>query len=107
MKNHSGQESKTYICNGSRIEVLPYFLYELNIYKYWENGVCVLESRFFKLDKPLDIKHYSKFKKGDDCLIEKEITLLGAPLQFIRENKLSEYKPNCKTKKLRKNETVR
>lgn len=62
----------------------------------------MLGNRFFKSDKLLDIKCHSKFKKCDGYSVEKEITLIGAPYQFIRENNLSEYKPNVKTKKLRR-----
>lgn len=102
MKNRSGQEPKTYIYNDTRIEVLPYFLYEVCLYKYWQSGFCVLGNRFFKSDKLLDIKCQSKLKKFDGYSVEKEITLVGAPYKFIRENNLSEYKPNVKTKKLRR-----
>ena len=51
MKDRSGQEPKTYVYDGSRIEVLPYFLYEVCINKYWKWGFCVLGSRFFKTDR--------------------------------------------------------
>lgn len=107
MKNRSGQRPKIYIYEGVKIEALPYFLYEVCIYRYWNSGFCVLGSRFFKSDKPLNIKCPSKFKQFDGYTIEKEISLIGAPYQFIKERNLSEYKPISKTKKLRKNETVR
>lgn len=99
MKNRSGQEPKTYIYEGTRIEVLPYFLYEVCIYKHWNSGACVLGSRFFKSDRLLKIRCSSKFKQFSGYAIEKEITLIGAPYQFIRESNLSEYKPIIKTKK--------
>lgn len=67
----------------------------------------MLGSRFFKSDKLLSIKCLSEFKRYKDYLIEKEITLVGAPAKFIRENNLSEYKSIVKNKKPRKNETVR
>lgn len=107
MKDHSGQEHKTYLYEGTRIEVLPYFLYEVSIYKYWNSGACMLGSKFFKSDKLLNLKYYRKVENHDGFSIEKEVTLMGAPSQFIREKKLPEYKPIIKTKKLRKNETVR
>lgn len=99
MKNRSGQEPKIYIYEGIKIEVLPYFLYEVCIYKHWDTGSCMLGSRFFKSDKLLNIKCSNKFKRFSGYTIEKELTLMGAPYQFIRERNLSEYKPISKTKK--------
>ena len=37
-------------------------------------------------------------------MIEKAISLIGAPYEFIRENSLPVYEPNVKKKKFRKNE---
>ena len=102
MKDRSGQEPKTYVYDGSRIEVLPYFLYEVCINKYWKYGFCVLGSRFFKTDKLLHIKHKNLLKCYKDHTIEKEIFLVGAPYEFIRENNLPVYEPNIKNKKVKK-----
>ena len=107
VKDPSGQEPKTYVYDGSRIEVLPYFLYEVCIIKYWKYGFCVLGSRFFKTDKLLHIKHKNVLKYYKDYTIEKEIFLVGAPYEFIRENNLPVYKPNVKKKKFKKNERAR
>lgn len=102
MKNRSGQEPKVYVYEGIKIEALPYFLYEVCIYKHWDSGACVLGSRFFKSNKLLKINSFSKFKRFNGYTIEKEITLIGAPYQFIRERNLSEYKPIVKIKKLKR-----
>lgn len=107
MKDRSGQEPKTYVYDGSRIEVLPYFLYEVCINKYWKWGFCVLGSRFFKTDRLLHIKCRNALKYYKDYVIEKEISLIGAPYEFIRENNLPVYEPNVKKKKSRKNERTR
>lgn len=106
-KDPSGRDVKTYIYEGFRLEVLPYFLYEVCIDKYWKGGFCILESKFFKSDKLLKIKTFNKFKYEKDFLIEKSITMLGAPYSFIREHNLSEYQLNNKKKKLKKNERAR
>lgn len=103
-KDHSGLETKTYVYEGNRIEVLPYFLYEVCINKYWKNGFCVLGSRFLRTDKLLHIKHGNLLRNYGDCIIEKEISLIGAPYEFIRENNLPVYELNVKNKKLKKNE---
>lgn len=98
-KDHSGQEPKTYIFDNNRIEVVPYFIYEVGLYKYWKSGFCMLGTRTFKSDKFLNIKCKRKVKRYDTYFIEKEIVLIGAPYQFIRENNLPEYKPIINIKK--------
>lgn len=101
-KDPSGEKSKTYIFDGIRIEVLPYFIYEVNLYKYWKGGFCMLGTRTFKSDRFLNIKCKRKIKRYDTYFIEKEVTLIGAPYQFIRENNLPEYKSVINTKKLKR-----
>ena len=101
-KDRIGQQPPTYLYCDSRIEVLPYFLYEVCIYKYWGWGSCLLGSKFFRTSKPLNIDHFNKSKKYDGYSIDKEISLVGAPYEFIEENKLPMYKPNIKPKKLKK-----
>lgn len=100
MKDLSGY--KTYIYNDSRIEELPYFLYEICINKYWKGGFCVLESRYFKTDEILHIKHKNLFKYYKDYIIAKEISLIGVPYEFIQENNLPIYQPNIKKRKIKK-----
>lgn len=102
LKGHSGQENKSYVFNGLRIEVLPYFLYEVSLHKYWKNGYCLLGTRYFRSDSLLAIKKDRKYKKCKDYIVEKEICLLGAPYGFIRENNLPVYEPIIKQKKSRK-----
>ena len=84
MKGHSGP----------KVEELPYFLYEICINKYWKYGYCVLGNRFLKTSKPLPIKQTNKFEYRKDYIIEKEISLVGAPCEFIKENNLPMYIKN-------------
>lgn len=95
-KDRSGSETKLYIYEGSKIEVLPYFLYEVSIYKYWKNGFCLLGNKFFKTNKPL--RQYNNFKYFKEYFVEKEVSLLGAPIEFIEELNLIIYKPKKKKK---------
>lgn len=104
VKSPSGQEPKTYMYDGFLIETLPYFLYEVCINKYWKLGSCVLGNKFFKTDKLLHLKYRNILKYYKDYVIEKEIFLIGAPYEFIKENNLSIYEPNVKKKKFKKNE---
>lgn len=94
-KDHSG--IKTYVYKEFQVEELPYFLYEISINKYWKNGFCVLGHKFLKSSKLLDIKQNNIFKRYKDYIIEKGISILGVPYDFIRENNLSIYeKKNVK-----------
>lgn len=106
-KDHFGREFNTYIYNGFRVEIMPYFLYEVCINKYWKNGFCVLGSKFLKTEDLLYIHRTNIFKYYKDYIIEKEISLIGVPYKFIRENNLPVYKPNIKNKKLKKDERTR
>ena len=65
-KDRSGQEPKSYVYNGIRIEVSKFFLYEVSLHKYWKNGYCLLGSKLFKSDKLLNIRGprvYKRFKE--------------------------------------------
>lgn len=98
-KDRSGNKPKTYRFDGSQIEVLPYFLYEVCAYKLWKNGACMLKSRFFKSKTFLHIKNTEEFKTRDGYTIVRSIELLGAPYSFIKERKLPVYKLNNKVQK--------
>lgn len=81
----------------NKIEVLPYFLYEVCIYKYWSWGCCLLGSKFYKADVLL--KNKNKITRYKDYIIEKSISLVAAPENFIRENRLPIYERKKKKKK--------
>ncbi len=82
------------------VEELPYFLYELSIHKYWKNGFCVLGTKFFTSKKLLNFKQVKKIKQFKGYKLEKEITLLGVPKEFIEKYNLKA--PVKKTKKKKK-----
>lgn len=104
MKDRSGQEIKTYLYKGYRVEVSSCFLYEVCINKYWKWGFCMLGNKFFKSDKLLRIKNTKILKYYKDYIIEKEISLIGVPYKFVIENNLPKFELNIKKKKVRKNE---
>ena len=76
----------------SKIEELPYFLYEVTIYQISKGMARLLESKYYKSDKLLKIKKSSSYKKYRNFSIIRCIDLLAAPIEFIKENKLSEIK---------------
>ena len=90
-KGHSGQESKSYVYDGIRIEVSEFFLYEVSLHKYWKNGYCSLGSKLFKSDKLLNIRCPRVYKRFKEYTIEKEISLIAAPQEFIIEMGLPVY----------------
>lgn len=99
MKDHSGIKPATYRFEGSQIEVLPYFLYEVSIDKRWKNGFCNLKSRYFKADKFLKVCLTEEVKYYDEYSIVRSVTLLGAPYSFIKERNLPIYKLYSKDNK--------
>lgn len=81
--------SESYRFKDNKIKVMPYFLYEISIYKITKNMVNMLDSKYFKSNKLLGIcNEYNKFRNN---LIVKYVDLLGAPIEFIKENNLPLY----------------
>ena len=100
-KDHSGQEPKSYVYDGVRIEVSKFFLYEVSLHKYWKNGYCLLGRKLFKSDKLLNIRCPRVYKRFKEYTIEKEISLIAAPQEFIivYENIVIKNKPKKSKKK--------
>lgn len=96
-KGRSGDKPKTYLYEGCQLMVLPYFLYEVEVYRIWHNGFALVRSRRFKSNKFLRIKNYVEIKRYDGYNLERSIDLIGAPINFIKEKKLPVY--GQKTKK--------
>lgn len=97
MKDRSGNKIVTYLYEGSQLMVLPYFLYEVDVYRTWNNGFALVRSRQFKSNKFLKIKNSVEIKHYDGHNLERSINLIGAPITFIKERKLPLY--GQKTKK--------
>lgn len=83
--SHSG----TYRYEDTQIEVFPFFLYEVNLWVRWKNGCSMLGSKFIKSNNL--IPKVVKSKKTKSYTIEKDITLIGAPLEFIQSEHLPPY----------------
>lgn len=73
---------------GEFVEITPLFIYEVNLYKYWKCGFCLLGNKFIKSNKLLSIKSNKTIEKHKDYFIEKEIHLIGVPEQFAAQNDL-------------------
>lgn len=82
--------TELFLFGNDKIEVLPYFLYEVTIYQISKSMVRLLESKYYKSDKLLNVKDTAiKYKNYS---LVRNITLLAAPIEFIKENNLQELK---------------
>lgn len=89
----------TYLLHGNRVEIMPYFLYEVNLYRITKDMVYLIDSRYYKSDKPLSIKkHTIKKDKG----IVQYIDILGVTKEFVKENRLPIFQLNKKSIKKKK-----
>lgn len=73
------------------IKVFNGFIYEVLLHKYWSNGYCLMGHKFYQTTKELQIK--SKYEYHDDYFIEKEIILVAAPIEYLKEQNFSSIKP--------------
>lgn len=97
--SHSGDKPITYRYEDYQIEVLPYFLYEVSIYRIAPMRANMLSTRYYTSDKLLEVKEVEVIKRFKDFNIERFITLLGAPKSFIEENNLPMYELKTNRKK--------
>ena len=82
---------------------MPYFLYEVSLYRTTPKRVNLLLSRYYTSDKLLNVKEVEVVKRFRAFNIERFITLLGAPISFIEENDLPLYELKTKRNEKRKN----
>lgn len=82
------------------IEVLPYFLYEVTIYRADSKRSNMLSCKYYISNKLLKVNEIKVLKRFKSFNIIKFITLLGAPKSFIEDNNLQVYNPIKKKKKL-------
>lgn len=99
MKGHSGE---WYKYKDDIVEIYPTFTYEIEIYKRWNNGSCLIGNKTYYINRLLNIKKSCIIKKYEDFYIEKYITLIGVPKDFIKDYNLEIYNPPLKIKKSKK-----
>lgn len=92
----------TYRYQDEQIEVLPYFLYEVSLYRIAPMRANILSTRYYTSDKLLNVKEVEVVKRFKNFNIERFITLLGAPQSFIEENNLPIYELKRKQTKKKK-----
>ena len=92
----------TYLFQGDRVEIMPYFLYEVSVYKITKNMAALMGSQFYKSDKPLTIKKDSTIKKYKDYSVIRYVDILGVTKEFVEENNLPIYEIKKKRTKKKK-----
>ena len=85
-----------YLLGKDKVEIFPYFLYEVTLYELSKNRARLLQSNYYKSDKLLNIKK-EIIKKKKNRLFIKSINLLGVPFEFIKENNLKKYERTYRT----------
>ena len=93
---------QTYLFGDNRVEIMPYFLYEVSIYKIAKDMVALKASRFYKSNKALTIKKDTTIKKYKDHYIIRYINVLGVTKDFVEESNLPTYESKKKSIKRKK-----
>lgn len=93
---------ETYLLQGNRVEIMPYFLYEVSVYKVTKNMVALMGSQFYKSDRLLTIKKDVTVKKCKDHSIVRYVDILGVTKEFVEENNLPIYEAQIKKKRNKK-----
>ena len=99
MKFPTADKTITYRYQDNQIEVLPCFLYEVDLYFISPRRANLLSCRYYTSDRLLNVKEVEVVKRLKNFNIERFITLLGAPISFIEENNLPIYELKKLSKK--------
>lgn len=78
---------------------MPYFLYEVSIYKITKNMASLMDSQLYKSDKVLKVRNDITVKKYRAYSIVRYVTILGVTKEFVEENDLPIYKKKLTKRK--------
>lgn len=90
---------ETYLLQGNRVEIMPYFLYEVSVYKSIKGMAFLIGSQYYKSNRLLNIKKETTVKKCSGYSVVRYISVLGVTKEFVDENRLQLYQPIKKKKK--------
>lgn len=88
-----------YLIGDNKVEIMPYFLYEVSIYKITKNMAYLIDSQLYKSDKVLKVRNDVTVKKYRNYSIVRYITILGVTKEFVEENDLPIYKKKLTKRK--------
>lgn len=93
----------SYIYEGSQITVNPhYYIYEVELWRISKNRANIIKSKLYRSNKFLKVKDIEILREYETFTIERWITLLEAPIEFIKENNLQIYNKKSKRNEKRK-----
>ena len=88
-----------YLIGDNKVEIMPYFLYEVSIYKITKNMASLMDSQLYKSDKVLKVRNDITVNKYRDYSIVRYVTILGVTKEFVEENDLPIYKKKLTKRK--------
>lgn len=88
-----------YLIGDNKVEIMPYFLYEVSIYKITKNMASLMDSQLYKSDKVLKVRNDVTVEKYRDYSIVRYVTILGVTKEFVEENDLPIYKKKLTKRK--------
>ena len=88
-----------YLIGDNKVEIMPYFLYEVSIYKITKNMASLMDSQLYKSDKVLKVRNDITVKKYRAYSIVSYVTILGVTKEFVEENDLPIYKKKLTKRK--------
>ena len=88
-----------YLIGDNKVEIMPYFLYEVSIYKITKNMASLIDSQLYKSDKVLKVRNDVTVKKYRAYSIVRYVTILGVTKEFVEENDLQIYKKKLTKRK--------
>ena len=97
MEEHT-EAPKIYRFGHNLVEILPYFLYEVTVYKITKNTVAIVNSQYYKSSKLLNIKKDTLIVRRNGHIIVTYLNVLGVTQEFLENNNLQLY--------LKKNERI-
>ena len=81
---------------GERIEQAKTFIYEVSTYKHYKNRAECVNSKFIKSPTPIKIKASTISRKEKDYILTKDIVMIAAPIEYIKENRFKLFELNTK-----------
>ena len=79
-----------FLFGDDKIEAKSDFIYEVTLYEHSKNFIRLLDSCYYKSNKLLKLKNKIIIKRYKNRYLIKSINMIGAPLEFIKENNLKQ-----------------
>lgn len=72
-----------YIKNNHEVKVASKFVYQIEVYRIWKRGAYILADKFYKTNKPLNLKKLPLLLKRKTYTIRRFVTLICAPEDYL------------------------